>query len=309
MSVELIDKIKPKNNGTFPLVDAVDVLMPDGSRLSTWQGGDQFEIPTIDLSGMGLPAIPDDGSTALIGDVDISEIMTALEKGIVKFKVDIESGGEIVPCEVVMTAGTSSQGLMYWGSALMQEQEIYIHFWNDSIMAYMLTFKTQDQEIPTFDLATLGLPAIPLDGSDGVVAEGVALSDVNDIMTALDKGPVKFTAKFAVAGSEVPAEAVMSKISVEALRTYICAKAFDFEGTPMILNLVIMEGTIVAYITLLATDAPHVTSINMSEFDSAGKIVETYEDGNTKTTTITFDESGNPVKITDSDGNETTLTW
>ena len=34
MSVELIDKIKPKNNGGFALVDAADVEMPDGTRLS-----------------------------------------------------------------------------------------------------------------------------------------------------------------------------------------------------------------------------------------------------------------------------------
>lgn len=34
MAITLIDKIKPKNNGTFPLVDAEDVLMPDGKRLS-----------------------------------------------------------------------------------------------------------------------------------------------------------------------------------------------------------------------------------------------------------------------------------
>lgn len=34
--IPLIDKIKPKNNGTFPLVDAVDVLMPDGTRLSEY---------------------------------------------------------------------------------------------------------------------------------------------------------------------------------------------------------------------------------------------------------------------------------
>ena len=33
MSIELIDKIKPKNNGSFPLVDACDVEMADGSRL------------------------------------------------------------------------------------------------------------------------------------------------------------------------------------------------------------------------------------------------------------------------------------
>lgn len=34
MAIEVIDKIKPKNNGTFPLMDAEDVLMPDGTRLS-----------------------------------------------------------------------------------------------------------------------------------------------------------------------------------------------------------------------------------------------------------------------------------
>ena len=39
MAVELISKIKPKNNGTFPLVDAADVEMPDGTRLSDFEGG------------------------------------------------------------------------------------------------------------------------------------------------------------------------------------------------------------------------------------------------------------------------------
>ena len=37
MSVELIDKIKPKNNGGFALVDAADVEMPDGTRLSDFE--------------------------------------------------------------------------------------------------------------------------------------------------------------------------------------------------------------------------------------------------------------------------------
>lgn len=37
MSIELIDKIKPKNNGNFALIDAVDVEMPDGTRLSEFK--------------------------------------------------------------------------------------------------------------------------------------------------------------------------------------------------------------------------------------------------------------------------------
>ena len=33
MAIELIDKVKPKNNGSFAMVDACDVEMPDGTRL------------------------------------------------------------------------------------------------------------------------------------------------------------------------------------------------------------------------------------------------------------------------------------
>lgn len=51
------------------------------------------------------------------------------------------------------------------------------------------------------------------------------------------------------------------------------------------------------------------TSIDLSTFDTDGTIVETFDDGTTKTTTMEFDDDGNPVKITDGDGNETVLTW
>lgn len=50
-------------------------------------------------------------------------------------------------------------------------------------------------------------------------------------------------------------------------------------------------------------------AIDLSNFDTNGQIVETYADGTSKTTTVEFDENGNPTKITDGDGNEITLTW
>lgn len=50
------------------------------------------------------------------------------------------------------------------------------------------------------------------------------------------------------------------------------------------------------------------TSIDLSKYESDGIIEETYASG-TKTTTVEFDENGNPTKITDGDGNVTTLTW
>lgn len=50
-------------------------------------------------------------------------------------------------------------------------------------------------------------------------------------------------------------------------------------------------------------------SVDLSAYESSGQIVETYEDGTKKTTSVEFDENGNPIKITDSNGNETVLTW
>lgn len=45
MSVEVIDKIKPKNNADFPLVDAADIEMPDGTRLSDHDFLESSELP------------------------------------------------------------------------------------------------------------------------------------------------------------------------------------------------------------------------------------------------------------------------
>jgi YD repeat-containing protein len=51
------------------------------------------------------------------------------------------------------------------------------------------------------------------------------------------------------------------------------------------------------------------SSIDLSTFDSDGRIIETFADGSTRTTTMEFDADGNPIKITDADGNVTILTW
>lgn len=56
-------------------------------------------------------------------------------------------------------------------------------------------------------------------------------------------------------------------------------------------------------------DVAQPVSIDLSRFDTNGTIVETYADGTVKISTMEFDENGNPIKITDGDGNVTTLTW
>lgn len=51
-----------------------------------------------------------------------------------------------------------------------------------------------------------------------------------------------------------------------------------------------------------------VVSVDMSGFEG-GTIVQTYEDGSTLTYSITFDADGNPLQISDSNGNVIDFTW
>ena len=59
----------------------------------------------------------------------------------------------------------------------------------------------------------------------------------------------------------------------------------------------------------IARVTPATVSLDMSAFDADGVIIETFADGSTKTTTMEFDANGNPIKITDTNGNVTILTW
>jgi YD repeat-containing protein len=63
------------------------------------------------------------------------------------------------------------------------------------------------------------------------------------------------------------------------------------------------------YAQIMALLNQGVTRIDMSAFATEGRIVEELADGTTRTTVMEFDEAGNPVKITDPDGNETVLVW
>lgn len=65
--------------------------------------------------------------------------------------------------------------------------------------------------------------------------------------------------------------------------------------------------------TWQAAEAPsggdEAISVDLTAFDSEGKIVETFADGTTKTSVIEYDDDGNPTKITDSDGKVVELKW
>ena len=161
-------------------------------------------------------------------------------------------------------------------------------------------------EIPAFDLVTLGLPNIVING------EAVTLeTDTTEMLAAIQAGAARFHINVEYNG------AAFNNIvcTMHDVSGGLCSSSFEVYGTPMMVTLAITEGNISATALVLAKDdgeetaEPPATSIDMTAFDSEGKIVETYADGTSKTTTLEYDDSGNPVKITDSDGNVTTLTW
>lgn len=276
------------------------------------------EIPAFDLVDLGLPVVALNGEAATL-ETDTTEIMAALGGGSARFRVQIEHQGitfDVVPTMQGVSTQTGAGYLCGYTFDALGGLPLLLNLTitEGSISATCLTLATGNgeegeepaaAELPTFDLVTLGLPAVPMDGT-----QVVAQMDTTDIRTALDKGAVKFIASFLFGTSAVAAEVVMNKVSASALGMYICSYAFDFDGLPMIFNLYVAEeGAVVAFYTNLAKTETPATSIDLSALDSAGQIVETFADGTSKTTTLEFDEGGNPVKITDGDGNVTTLTW
>lgn len=57
-SVELISGLAPKNNGSFPIVHAKDVEMPDGTRLSDFKGGNTNETAVMPDWSVNDPNTP-----------------------------------------------------------------------------------------------------------------------------------------------------------------------------------------------------------------------------------------------------------
>lgn len=149
MPINLIDKIKQKNNGTFPLVDAMDIAVDatgkrldaklaeqdneisqikqsmeaeggktelpevsaaDNGKVLSVVGGawaaaemESGDIPFFDLIALGLPNVKVNGATAL--ETDTTEMIAALDKGLIKLAVYIEGYGRY---EFVATAYNSS---------------------------------------------------------------------------------------------------------------------------------------------------------------------------------------------------------
>jgi hypothetical protein len=325
MSIPITDKFKPKGAGGYPLMDAEDILMPDGNRLSDFTFS--AETPVFDLSAMGLPPLT---QAALFSSMaaDTTEIMAALSNGSVVFVIPVSIDDQTQNA-VVTVSGSVLNGVYehYFISGvfgdpiairlMINNMGIFVMGLHLPTVAGLPMIQEGDEgkfisvecgmftlvsptgaETPVFDLGALGLSAVPLTGGSSVVE-----TDTTEIRAALDKGAVIFVIPVAAYGTTMSATLTMN--GGKANGSYQCIAVTNM--TEMATVTVNITDTMVQVVfASLEGSAP--ISIDLSSFESEGKIIETFPDS-VKTTVMEFNSDGKPTKITDSNGNVTTLTW
>lgn len=101
-SIKMASGMKPEADG-YPLMQACDIQVDEeGTRLDEklLQLGDA--TPTFNLAKLGLSNVLLDGTQALL-ETDTTEIMTALNKGVVKFSFNVETETDVCSCSMTPT--------------------------------------------------------------------------------------------------------------------------------------------------------------------------------------------------------------
>ena len=102
--------------------------------------------------------------------------------------------------------------------------------------------------IPEFDLAAMGLPNVPLDGTQVSVE-----CDLTEIKNAMSKGLIKLKSNFDMASTVVPMEAIGVPIYNPMIDGYACSFIAYIDG-PIIAYYDVADGKIAARIIVLATN-------------------------------------------------------
>ena len=365
MAVELIDKIKPKNSGSFPLVDAADVLMTDGKRLSevSLEKGDKGDpgekgadgtsvtitkIVESDVSGGTNTVTFSDGSVLNVKNGAKGEKGEKGDTG----DGDGGSGGgtmavtfsDVTFNDDMTGSGTASHTTTEIKAAHEGGQYVYAEFdMGDGVPYYVPLMAVVPDDtgwIAVFALA-LGGEVLHIMVADSKEALFQMISAETGGSGETEIFPVNFTVDSTnmTATCDVPFNDINSAVEdgkfVYGTFTYMGFpvripfvyigvgnnnQAFAlFEGTYELMSLKIIllvnaNDTVEAQVIPITSDDTEdsdvpPTSVDLSALDTTGEIVETYADGTVKTTTIEYDDDGNPVKITDGDGNVTVLVW
>lgn len=157
-------------------------------------------------------------------------------------------------------------------------------------------------EIPVFDLAELGLDAIPVTGGSGLLQ-----TDTTAIQTALAKGPVGFVVPINM-GTVVNATFIMNGAGIGG--AYQCISMVNYtEAATITINVDTNGIQVIVALLKESVGLKEAAEVDLSGYEASGVVVETYADGSSLTHTFEFDADGRPTKRTDSNGGETIFTW
>lgn len=330
----------------------------DEMKLTAVEAIDKPETPSFDLASAGLPAITLNGVPVEL-ETDTTDILAAVSKGAVVFKLNANFGGEVITANIVGTCICSNIGeetasvicpfvmdelgfvllsvypqrieAVYMPHSMIAGSSGGVSSWNDLTDKPFGDAGGEVELFPettvtfTFDngTGTLSAPAMfeLVEGEtyrvvvDGSSHEIVCVNEGGDLLlphlvqdtSTGDFTDGTFVIAYTPADPDSGEAATMVAMIVDSTSTpnhtfalYQCGevKTLDAKYLPM--------DAIDARIDAKSAVA---TGIDLSAYESNGTIVETFADGSSKTTTVEFDANGNPVKITDGDGNVITIAW
>lgn len=186
MSIELIDKIKPKNNGSFPLVEAHDIQMPDGSRLDTWEG--KGTIPYFDLVELGLPDVPVEGGEKVTVQTDATGMIEALFEGAVRFRVNLYYRSLTLKLVFTLHDISSPDGTSYFCSHALDlfggtPMLLYMQIEAGKVTAGITLLEEDTTPATSIDLSGLD----PDENNEGVIVETYADSSTKETKLTYDE--------------------------------------------------------------------------------------------------------------------------
>lgn len=248
MSVEVIDKIKPKNNADFPLVDAADIEMPDGTRLSDHDFLESSELP--EAVNVALTQAKESG------EFDGKDGRDGQDGYTPQKNVDYFDGKDGLNGKNGVDGKTPERGVDYWTDA--DKQEIV-----DDVLEQIEIPEGSggSAEVPVFDLASRGVPAVTLPQGASQVA-----GDMSDIVTALSKGSAIFKIPVSLNGMEISISLTMQAFT-DGSGGYQCVSMVLQDVMLMAIVSVNIGGIVVAVapaVTLLGL--PFVTGADNGKF-------------------------------------------
>lgn len=218
MAVNITGTFKPA--GDFPVVESVDVVMPDGSRLSEYNPGSG--LPEVSASDNGKVLGVVNGAWKSVTPEIPEELpgVTTSDNGKV---LAVVSGkwAKVTPehPKELPTVSSSNNGEVLtvvngkWQSAVQEIPDV-------------------QSEIPVFNLAEKGLGAVTL--PEG---QSFAEADTADIVEALGNGEVKFAVPVSMSGVTIPVYVTMQGFT-DGSGMYQCSSMVMMEELLFVLVVV-----------------------------------------------------------------------